>query len=276
MGARILLIEDNQTNMELMHYLLEAAGHQVRFCENAERALEALDFELPDLILCDIQLPGVDGLEFSRRLRSRLHMSRLPLVAVTAFAMKGDRERILAVGFDGYIAKPINPETFSHEIEHYLKTNATASQALKTPVAKGNRTGRDYRILLVDNVATNLDFEREALESSGYRVSIASSMDQAICRLNDTQPDLIVSDVCMEDGDGFDFIQRVKSNPAWRGIPFVFLTSTRTDSVAKAQGLRLGADKFLYRPIEVRALLAEVASCLVEESLETNGQNTGN
>ncbi len=120
MSARILIIEDNPTNLDLMTYLLNAFGYTTLTAQDGEEGLEAARQEVPDLIICDIQLPTMDGREVARRLKSHPELQRIPLVAVTALAMVGDRARLLAAGFDGYIAKPLSPEIFVQEVEKFL------------------------------------------------------------------------------------------------------------------------------------------------------------
>ena len=121
MGYRILIIEDNQTNLELMTYLLRAFGHTVLTAGDGVQGLELVAREQLDLIVCDIQLPRLDGYALARQLKSHPSTRALPLVAVTALAMVGDRDRVLAAGFDGYIAKPIAPRTFVSQVEAFLK-----------------------------------------------------------------------------------------------------------------------------------------------------------
>lgn len=120
MKARILYIEDNESNMYLVSFLLEARGHAVLQAwdgrQGVERALQAR----PDLVLLDIQLPVMDGYETARRLRAEPSLAGLPIVALTSYAMTGDREKALEAGCDGYLEKPINPETFIASIERYL------------------------------------------------------------------------------------------------------------------------------------------------------------
>jgi CheY-like chemotaxis protein len=120
MPARILLIEDNSANLELMSYLLHAYGHAPYVAVDGVEGLEAVPREMPDLIICDVQLPKLDGCEVARRLKSTPTLRAIPLVAVTAMAMVGDRERVMAAGFDGYISKPINPEVFVRQVEAFL------------------------------------------------------------------------------------------------------------------------------------------------------------
>jgi CheY-like chemotaxis protein len=120
MGSRILVIEDNPTNMELMTYLLNAFGHTTITARDGEEGMEAALRHVPDLILCDLALPKLDGYGVAQRLRAEPRLRTVPLIAVTASAMVGDRDKVIAVGFDGYISKPITPETFVAEVESYL------------------------------------------------------------------------------------------------------------------------------------------------------------
>jgi CheY-like chemotaxis protein len=119
-GSRILVIEDNPTNMELMLYLLTAFGHTTIAARDGEEGVEAALRLIPDLILCDLALPKLDGYGVARRLRADERLRAVPLIAVTASAMVGDRDKVIAIGFDGYISKPITPETFVAEVESYL------------------------------------------------------------------------------------------------------------------------------------------------------------
>lgn len=118
--SRILVIEDNPANMQLMIYLLQAFGHEPVEADNGERGLELAHGAPFDLILCDIQLPRTDGYEIARELKGNPNLKHTPLVAVTALAMVGDREKVLSAGFDGYIAKPIVPQTFVAQVESFL------------------------------------------------------------------------------------------------------------------------------------------------------------
>lgn len=120
MGARILLVEDNPANLELMRYLLSAAGHEPLLALDGAQGLKIAAEEPLDVVLCDVQLPDMDGFEVLRRMRADPLMRALPIVAVTALAMVGDRDRALAAGFDGYMAKPIEPVSFAREVESHI------------------------------------------------------------------------------------------------------------------------------------------------------------
>lgn len=118
--ASILIIEDNPTNMELMVYLLKAFGHTVFEATEGETGLATAHSKSPDLVLSDLQMPGMDGYEVVRRIKLDPSLNTVPVIAITAYAMVGDRDRVLAAGFDGYIPKPINPESFVGQVEAFL------------------------------------------------------------------------------------------------------------------------------------------------------------
>jgi CheY-like chemotaxis protein len=120
MPARIVVIEDNPASLELICYLLRAFGHDPQSATDGATGFDLAQREHPDLILCDIQLPVMDGYEVVRRLKGHPMLRMVPIVALTAFAMVGDRDKILAAGFDGYLPKPIVPETFVGQVEAFL------------------------------------------------------------------------------------------------------------------------------------------------------------
>ena len=117
---RILVIEDNETNIYLIGFILKKNGHEVIEARSGEEGVEFAVKEKPDLILMDIQLPGIDGLETTKRIRKLEAGRKTPIIALTSYAMTGDREKSLAAGCTGYIEKPINPDTFMGEMEKYL------------------------------------------------------------------------------------------------------------------------------------------------------------
>lgn len=119
-GERILLVEDNAVNRRLAGFLLRSQGYLVREAATAQEAFEILRSERPDLILMDIQLPGMDGLEATKRLKDDPTMADIPVVAVTSYAMKGDRDKALAAGCAGYITKPIDKVTLLQEVASHL------------------------------------------------------------------------------------------------------------------------------------------------------------
>ena len=120
MPAHILIIEDDLASRELVKYLLEASGYTVLTAEDGRAGLRTALEAHPDLVLCDLQMPMMNGFEVVQRLREHPGWHHVPMIAVTAFSMTGDREAALAAGFDDHITKPITPETFIGQIESFL------------------------------------------------------------------------------------------------------------------------------------------------------------
>ena len=120
MQKKVLVIEDNSQNLYLITFILEKNGYTVVSARNGPEGIEVARQQNPELILLDIQLPVMNGYEVAQRLRQTEESKSIPIVAVTSYAMVGDREKALESGCTGYIEKPINPATFIHDIETYL------------------------------------------------------------------------------------------------------------------------------------------------------------
>jgi CheY-like chemotaxis protein len=119
---RVLIVEDNKNNMRLLTKLLKSHGYETIIeAENGEDGVRLALAEKPDLILMDIKLPGIDGVETTARIRASANGSKAVIIAVTSFAMAGDRQRYLKGGFDGYIEKPVDPYTIIEEIEEICR-----------------------------------------------------------------------------------------------------------------------------------------------------------
>ena len=127
MAARILIIEDNPANLELVRYLLNAAGYATLHAQDGAEGLALARAERPDLVITDLQMPEFDGYEVLRSLRADPAQSGTVIVAVTAFSMVRDREEVMTAGFDGYISKPIEPETFLQSLEALMRPGMRAA-----------------------------------------------------------------------------------------------------------------------------------------------------
>lgn len=266
MSARILIIEDNPTNMELMAYLLDAFGYIPLMAYDGEEGLAVARAARPDLILCDVHLPKYDGYAVVRSLRSDPVLHATPAIAVTALAMVGDRERLLDAGFDGYISKPINPQTFVGEVEKFLGMHLhsglpspTAADALGAAAAT---TVKRATILVVDNLPVNRELIRCTLEPFGYTLLLAGSAREGWERLQHDRVDLILCDLHMPGEDGYDFIRTVNADPRLARVPFLFLSATSACDADDRIARELGASRFLRRPIEPQQLINEIEACL--------------
>ena len=123
-SPKVLVVEDNDMNMQLVEYLLEEGGYEIVKASSGEEALSITrdgEASAPDIILMDIHLPGMDGLSVVREIKSDARMRGVPILALTAHAMRGDKDRFLEAGCDGYISKPIDVKTFLSSIEQYVR-----------------------------------------------------------------------------------------------------------------------------------------------------------
>jgi len=121
MSKKILIVEDNEDSRELVVKVLRNKGYITVEAVDGEEAIEKVVSERPDLVLLDISIPKLDGYEVARRLKSREDVKDIPIVAVTAHAMKGDREKVIAAGFEGYISKPVNVRELPEQVRSYLR-----------------------------------------------------------------------------------------------------------------------------------------------------------
>jgi two-component system cell cycle response regulator len=272
MAIRILIIEDHAPNLELMTYLLTAFGHTALEAGDGLSGLEMAERERPDLIICDIQLPDINGYEIASRLKRDVRMRDTPLIAITALAMVGERERALQAGFDGYISKPITPETFVAEVESFLNDE---QRPRKTSPAAAVPNGEvQHRpptqelvawratILVVDNTQSNLELARSIFEPSGYRLLLAEDVEEAMALARQMRPDLVLSDVNMPEASGLELVLRIKSDPKLADVPVILISATLPRDTRDDLILATGASKFLRRPIDPPVLLREIEDCL--------------
>lgn len=267
MSARVLIIEDKQANLDLMSYLLQAFGHTVYTAMDGEEGLAAVQRDTPDLIVCDIHLPGTDGYEVARQLDANPTLRHIPLIAVTALAMVGDREKVLSAGFDGYISKPIAPESFVSQVDAFLPPalrsapRADPEQSAESPPP---RVAKHALLLVVDDNAVERMLMYSVLDPSGYDVRLASNVEDALRLTRTIRPQLIVCDVNMPGGTGFDLLRAIEADPDLRGYPVVIATATAVTDADRAQALHLGARRFVARPMEPQDFLTLIEECLAE------------
>ena len=126
-GEQVLVVEDNEKNMKLFRDVLQASGYRLLEATTGEQAVDLATTHTPDLVLMDIQLPDIDGLQLTREFKADPDLRDIPVVAVTSYAMKGDRQKSVDAGCDGYITKPIDTRQFPLEIEKYLRGTGTGS-----------------------------------------------------------------------------------------------------------------------------------------------------
>ena len=251
MSARILIIEDNATNMELMVYLLRAFGYTPLAAYDGEEGVRMARSELPDLIICDVHLPKLDGYGVVAELKKDPQLRKIPALAVTALAMVGDRERLLEAGFNGYIGKPIEPDLFVAELESFLPG------APSTPVKNDIAT-----ILIVDDHVLNREFLTALLGYGGHRLLEAANGADALDVMRTERPDLIISDILMPNMDGYEFVTRVHEDPALADVPIIFYTATYREKEATLLAQACGVRWVLPKPSDPDVITRTVNEAL--------------
>lgn len=285
MTAHILIIEDNKENCHLMSYLLTMHGYQVLQATDGERGLLLSKCEPCDLIICDIQLPKIDGFEVIKRLKANsCPQQNIPLVAITAYAMVGDREKILTAGADGYISKPIDPESFVSEIEAFLPINKRAAcieLAHFEDQEHANVIHENYRgtILVVDDNPTDRYLSEMLLKSIGFETISANCIDEAIEILETNQPDMILSDYHLQEYNTLELLQRQKNKLDLNKIPFILISSSiQSEQNAELMMKTDDIEDIIIRPLEPQSFI-EIIERVWKERCSANhrlrSQSTG-
>jgi diguanylate cyclase (GGDEF)-like protein/PAS domain S-box-containing protein len=257
-SARILIIEDNATNMELMVYLLTAFGHTPLSASDGVSGVDKARDMRPDLIICDVHLPKLDGYGVVEALKRDPATRAIPVLAVTALAMVGDRERLLAAGFDGYIAKPIEPDTFVAELEPFLPKGGGEAPATHGGAPPGQRA----TILIVDDHVLNREFLMTLLGYGGHRLIEAANGVEGLKMVETERPDLVISDILMPNMDGYEFVTRLHGNPATAELPVIFYTATYREREATQLAQSCGVRWVLPKPSDPEVILRTVHEAL--------------
>jgi PAS domain S-box-containing protein len=265
----ILIVDDNPANLKVARIALEGEGFAIRIATDGHAALDAIAAARPDLILMDIQLPGIDGLELTRRLKADPATRDVPIIAVTAYAMKGDREKALAAGCDGYLAKPIDPIELPDIIRGLLASPAPPA----APAAPSATTTAATILLVEDNPATRKSL-RLSLESEGHVVVEAADARTAMALAGDRPPDLVLQDLCLPDLDGIELVHRLRAQPQLADVPILCITGflTRFDEARATQG---GFTGLLVKPIDPIELATTVRGHLERRAVPVDNPGTG-
>jgi two-component system cell cycle response regulator len=262
--ASILLIEDIPDDLELMAHLLRAFGHQPLEARDGEAGLALARRQRPDLILCDLQLPDIDGYAVAQEIKADPGLRAVPLVAITTSATLADRAIAQEAGFHGYLTLPLAPETFVAQVEVYLPEDQRSSALQTDGQATIASSGPPPRatVLVVDDSPANIDLLRSILEPSGYAVQVAAELAEALALARRSPPDLILADPHLPGKHSFDLLRAAKSDPRLAGIPIIIHSASADSAQAQAQAIALGAARFIPRPIEPKFLLKAIAGCV--------------
>ena len=249
----ILVVDDNPTNLKLVCDLLECEGYEILKAIDAEEAIHILAFRVPDLLLLDIGLPGMDGLTLTRLIRGDERTRHLRIVALTAFAMNGDEEKARAAGCDGYITKPIDTRALSSTVATYLPRSGPATKEA------------GLKILIVEDTPSDLKLAQLVLESSGHMVEGTDAAERALQAVKEDRPQIILLDLLLPGIDGFAFARMLKADPDTRDIQIVAVTSF-PERFTKADALAAGCDAYLNKPINTAGLAGQLESVIEARS----------
>jgi two-component system cell cycle response regulator len=250
MPSRILIVEDDPATRELMAWLLREAGHAVTGADDGAAGLRLALAQRPDLVLCDLRLPSMDGHAVARALRAERGCAHIPLLAVSALAQAGDRERVLAAGFDGYVCKPIEAASFVAEVEAFLPLPANAGAAPAQPT-----------LLVVDDDAFMREVLVDALEREPWRILSAGSAVEALALVEREPVDVILSDQCMPGMQGTELMARVsRTHPHTVRLILSGVSELEPIERACAAGL---VDRHLHKPWAAGALREELRAAFL-------------
>jgi len=241
---KIIIVEDHPAELMMAQNVLSAAGHAVRGVGNAADAFAAIAVDLPDVVLLDVQLPGVDGLTIARKLRNDPRTSGVVLILISAHDEDLIQTGARLSGSDGYILKPISSRTFEERIVAIVQQK----QSARLP---------PMRILIVEDDPTDMKLLSAIMDSSGHHVLGKTSAESAMVEILRQQPAMILLDLRLPGADGLALARLLKQNPATRAIPIVALTAA-TEMFSREEALAAGCDAYLVKPFETRKLPAQV------------------
>jgi two-component system, cell cycle response regulator len=245
---RILVVDDNPTNLKLACEVLECEGYEIWRAMDAEQAQEIVAAQLPDLILMDIGLPGMDGLSLTRLLKAEARTREIPIVALTAFAMKGDSQKAFDAGCNGYITKPLDIRRFPQQIAEILQPGERLAE----------EAGPEHiRVMVIEDDPLSRKLFCVILEAEGHQVTHAESAETALHFIKKHPPDMIILDLKLPQMDGLALTRELKRDEATAHIPIVAITA-HPDRWDQQMVLQAGCDLYVEKPVDTRKLIDRV------------------
>ena len=265
-GARILVVEDNEINQQVAREILEEEGLKVHIADNGHEAVKMVGEMKFDAVLMDIQMPVMDGYQATRRIRAQGQFNGLPIVAMTAHAMKGDREKCLAVGMNDHVTKPIDPwQLFSSLLRWVEPRRRVTTQGpdgnAKQCLGKDAGFMPEERILVVNYSEAGIDLLVDTL-GDDYRVNVATDVKSAWEIIGKISPDLILLDAMVSGGVAELFPQKLKAAETTRDIPIIILAAqSRIKDMAKGSPSE-GVVDYIAKPFDPDEVLEKVRTHL--------------
>jgi len=268
-NIKILVIEDNAMNMKLVRSLLRLKNFEVIEADDGEKGIKLAEEHLPNLILMDIQLPGIDGLTATSIIKKNPNLKHIPIIALTSHAMRGDDTKAREAGCEGYITKPIDTRHFIDNIMRYLRMNENSNNTSIDQIELTNNSIDEkksdsqsrYTILIVDDELRNIKLMTAILSVEPYEILQALNGEQALAMIDKNKIDLILLDVMMPGISGFEVTQLVKTNPATKHIPIILVTAL-DGRENKQKAMEVGADEFLTKPVNKIEVITRTKSIL--------------
>ncbi|WP_084418565.1 PleD family two-component system response regulator [Henriciella litoralis] len=266
MSARILVVDDILANRRLMKAKLEAKYYSVLLAENGHQALEMAQSEMPDIILLDVMMPGMDGYEVCRRLKENNDTAHIPIVMLTALSEASDRVRGLNAGADDFLTKPVDDFALMARLSALSRYNAVTSE-LRQREASGVRSGafnddeidslrREVNVLVVDTNPHNIKRMRGPLEAAGHSVFTLEEAEELRAR-GDKRLDIVVLGLSHQSYDPLRLCAHLRTSEATRALSII-VSVDQNDREIAARALELGASDVIQQPMFEEELLARI------------------
>jgi CheY-like chemotaxis protein len=249
-----LVVDDQPSNRKLMSKLL-AARFQVVQAGSAEEARDRMNESMPDLLVLDLGLPGMSGLDFARHLKADKKTKDIPILAVTAYAMTDDQEKARRAGCDGYLSKPIDTRTFLDTAEKLIR--------------RTERRARSLRVVVADDDPSARKALSDLLTKEGHAVSQAADGKEALDLLNTTSADVLVTDLLMPRLDGFQLCLEIRRSKKLRDLSILAYSATFSEPEEERLARRMGADRVVLKPAPPDLLLRTLRDLGEKNSSET-------
>lgn len=254
-GEAILIVDDSPLNLKLARILLKGQGYVIGTAKEGNEALSMVGTFKPQLILTDVQMPGIDGLEVVRRIKANPDTRDIIVVALTSYAMKRDEEKARSAGCDGYISKPFESRKLLLQIRQYLDAR---------PVRESH-SPRKRVVLVAEDDPVERRMLCAALEDAGFATIAAEDGAEAIEQARLTTPDLIVSDILMPRLDGFTLCRAVRNEPGLASVPILLRTAGSIEKSDERMARDMGASALVSNTQDLEAFRHAVNTALADD-----------
>ncbi len=267
MSARVLVVDDIAANVRLLEAKLAAEYFEVVTASNGADALSLIAAQTPDIVLLDVMMPGLDGLEVCRRIKADPATTHLPVVMVTALSDVADRVRGLEAGADDFLTKPVNDLALFARVRSLVRLKMmmdewrlreeTCGQFELLPMISLQDVddGGSARILLADDDAASAAGLSESLTGRGHALTVAGSGREALSAARSTSFDLVIVSLLIDHDSGLRLCSQLRSQEETRQVPVLFVVDEH-DTTRLAKGLDIGASDYLMRPVDRNELIA--------------------